>query len=430
MKDKKEKKTGRKLWRLLLLILAVILIAAVIMRLTKPKEEVVTTPLPTVSVKRASEGSIAVETSLIGKMQAGDIYYVMPKVAGEIREIYVNLGDTVKEGDPIAKLDNQKQIDAAKIALDSATVQVQTSADAFATAQTNLNRMQALLSTGDISAQTYEQTKSAYDQASAAVDAAKLQLESAKLQYDTQVEYSTVTAPVSGRIDSENMELNAMASQSSQLCVISTEDGKKVTFAVTDRLVQALKPGDAVKVEKQGSTYEGSITKIDSVPSQQTGLYAVEAAVSGGENVPNGASVKVYFDSEKAENVETVPTDAVYYDGGKTYVYTAEYNDDKKDSETAAKSDAGDAAKEESSAAESKAEAPAENGAAAVGNPAATISPDNRAATVHKIAVEVGISDGEKTEILSGISANDLVITSWTAQLYEGAQVQVLPEEG
>lgn len=399
MKENAQKKTGRNLWKLLLLILAVVLLAAVAMRLMKPKDEVVTTPLPTVSVSKAKKDAIFVETSLIGKMQAGDVYYVMPKAAGEIREIYVSIGDTVKEGDPIAKLDNQKQIDAAKIAQDSAAVQVKTAQDALQTAKTNLDRMQALLATGDVSSQAYEQTKSGYDQAVAAADGAKLQLESAQLQYNTQVEYATVTAPVSGRIDAESMELNAMATQSTQLCVISTDAGKKVTFSVTDRLLPSLAQGDAVKVEKQGSTYEGNITKIDAVPSQQTGLYAVEAAVNGGEGVPNGASVKVYFTSEHADNVETVPTDAVYYDGGKTYLYTASYNEKTNDANTATSSDA-------------------------------MISANNKAATVHKQEVQVGISDGEKTEIVSGISEDDLIIISWTAQLYEGAQVQVLPEEG
>ncbi len=53
--------------------------------------------------------------------------------------------------------------------------------------------------------------------------------------------------------------------------------------------------------------------------------------------------------------------------------------------------------------------------------------PDNRQATVHKIQVETGLSDGQQTEIISGISDTDQVVVSWTAQLYEGAQVQVLP---
>ena len=392
-----EKKAGRSVWKILLLVFVLLLIAAVVRRIRKPADAVVTAPLPTVTVDTPQRGTIEIETSLVGQLAAGDVYYVMPKAAGEIREIYVNQGDTVQEGDAICKIDNQKQIDAARISLDSAQVAVSNAQDSVAAAQTNLNRMTALLQTGDISSQAYEQTKSAYDQASAGLESAKLQLQSAQLQYDTQVEFSVVTAPVSGRIESESMELNAMASQSSQLCVISGNGAKKLKFSVTDRMLPAFSVGSKVRVEKQGQTYEGSVTSISTLVDQATGLYQIEANVADGGAIPAGASVKVYFVSERADDAVTVPTDSVYYDGGKNYVYTLSYIDES------------DIAQDEAGS-------------------RVTIMDGNRAGTVHKVEVETGISDAEHTAIISGISDTDLVITSWTNQLYEGAQVQVLTD--
>ena len=390
-----EKNTGRKVWRGLLVLCALALAGGAAYRLTRPEEAVETTPLPTVSVTRPEIASIGIETSLIGQMVPGDLYYVTPKAAGEIREIYVEQGDFVEEGDPICEIDNQKQIDAAKISLDSAQVSVDTYQDSVATAKTNLDRMAALLNTGDISSQTYEQTKAAYDQAAAGLEGAKLQLEAAQLQYDTQVEYATVTAPVSGKIESESMEINALADQSTQLCVISGDSAKKVQFGVTDRLLPAFSLGETIRVEKQGETYEGTISSISTMVSAASGLYPLEATVADNGAIPAGASVKVYFTSEKAEDVLTVPTDAIYYDGGKNYVYTVS-----------------EISKEELS----------DNGSGTV----ATVMEGNTPAEVHKIEVETGLSDGERTEIRSGISQEDTVILTWTNQLYEGAQVQVL----
>ena len=390
-----EKNTGRKVWRGLLVLCALALAGGAAYRLTRPEEAVETTPLPTVSVTRPETASIGIETSLIGQMVPGDLYYVTPKAAGEIREIYVEQGDFVEEGDPICEIDNQKQIDAAKISLDSAQVSVDTYQDSVATAKTNLDRMAALLNTGDISSQTYEQTKAAYDQAVAGLEGAKLQLEAAQLQYDTQVEYATVTAPVSGKIESESMEINALAAQSTQLCVISGDSAKKVQFGVTDRLLPAFSLGETIRVEKQGETYEGTISSISTMVSAASGLYPLEATVADNGAIPAGASVKVYFTSEKVEDVLTVPTDAIYYDGGKNYVYTVS-----------------EISKEELS----------DNGSGTV----ATVMEGNTPAEVHKIEVETGLSDGERTEIRSGISQEDTVILTWTNQLYEGAQVQVL----
>lgn len=390
-----EKHTGRKVWRGLLVLCALALAGGAAYRLTRPEEAVETTPLPTVSVTSPETASIGIESSLIGQMVPGDLYYVTPKAAGEIREIYVEQGDFVEEGDPICEIDNQKQIDAAKISLDSAQVSVDTYQDSVATAKTNLDRMAALLNTGDISSQTYEQTKAAYDQAVAGLEGAKLQLEAAQLQYDTQVEYATVTAPVSGKIESESMEINALAAQSTQLCVISGDSAKKVQFGVTDRFLPAFSLGETIRVEKQGETYEGTISSISTMVSAASGLYPLEATVADNGAIPAGASVKVYFTSEKAEDVLTVPTDAIYYDGGKNYVYTVS-----------------EISKEELS----------DTGSGTV----ATVMEGNTPAEVHKIEVETGLSDGERTEIRSGISQEDTVILTWTNQLYEGAQVQVL----
>lgn len=390
-----EKNTGRKVWWGLLVLCALALAGGAAYRLTRPEEAVETTPLPTVSVTNPEIASIGIEISLIGQMVPGDLYYVTPKAAGEIREIYVEQGDFVEEGDPICEIDNQKQIDAAKISLDSAQVSVDTYQDSVATAKTNLDRMAALLNTGDISSQTYEQTKAAYDQAVAGLEGAKLQLEAAQLQYDTQVEYATVTAPVSGKIESESMEINALAAQSTQLCVISGDSAKKVQFGVTDRLLPAFSLGETIRVEKQGETYEGTISSISTMVSAASGLYPLEATVADNGAIPAGASVKVYFTSEKAEDVLTVPTDAVYYDGGKNYVYTVS-----------------EISKEELS----------DTGSGTV----AAVMEGNTPAEVHKIEVETGLSDGERTEIRSGISQEDTVILTWTNQLYEGAQVQVL----
>ena len=400
MNNTGEKRPKKLIWKLFLAAVVIVLIAAVAIRVSKPAPPVETTPLPTVSVAEPKTASISIETSLIGQLVPGDVYYVTPKVAGEIREIYVKQGDMVKEGDPIAKIDNQKQVDAAKIALDSAQVQVNTYTDSVATAQTNLDRMQALLNTGDISSQAFEQTRSAYDQAVAGLKAAQLQVQSAKLQYDTQVEYATVTAPVAGKIESESMDLNAMAAQTTQLCVISGESAKKLQFSVTDRLLPAFSVGEAIKVEKEGKSYDGTVTEVSTMVGQ-TGLYPIEASVADGGAIPAGANVKVYFTSEQANDVLTVPTDAVYYDGGKEYVYTLEYIDESE----------------------------IDHSAAAAGGGEATVMDGNKVGKVHKTEVQTGLSDTDLTEIASGITENDVVITSWTNQLYEGAQVQVLSAE-
>ena len=385
-------KKNSALPKIIIIAVIAIIAAAAGFRIINSKDAVEITPLSTVSVTKAANADIYIETSLVASKSPDNVYYVTPKAAGEILEKFVKQGDIVKQGDPICRIDNQKSIDAAKITLDQAEVQVNNLNESLALVKTNLDRMQVLYASGDISKSSYESTKSSYDQTVASLEAAKLSYDGAKLQYDTQVEFATVTAPADGRIESESMTVNSMAAQSTTLAVISSEGDGKLTFNVTDRLLKSIHVGDSIKAEKQGSTYEGKITSIDSMPGAATGLYAVEAAVDDGGALATGASVKVWFTSDKAENVLAVETDSVYYDGGKTYVYTISYNDD-----TSAN---------------------------------ASVAEGNKAATVHKKEVSTGLSDQEHTQITDGISTDDLVIRTWTSQLFEGAQVQVLPEEG
>ena len=393
-KNRNPYKKKIKLYKLLLIIILIILAVLVIKRLFFSADKIEINPLSTVSVGHAQKSDVSVETSLIGTVQPGDVYYVIPKVSGELTEIFVNVGDTVNEGDPICTIDNSKSVDAAKIQLDSAVVQLKTTEEALNLAKTNLDRMNALYQTGDISKQSLEQTQNACDQAQAAFDAAKLQKDAAELQYDTQVEFSTVTAPVNGTVESTNMSINGLVSSAAQVCVISSQGENKVVFNVTDRLLTAFKPGTAITVTKHGEEYDARVTSVSNLPGAATGLYQIEAAFLKPNAIANGSSVKLTFVSEERKSVLTVDTDDISYDGGLTYVYSLSYND--------------------------------ENEELAEGS---TIGEGNRAGTVHKTEVETGLADNEKTEILSGIDENSLLITSWSSQLYEGAQVQVLPEE-
>ena len=111
---------------------------------------------------------------------------------------------------------------------------------------------------GDISQQQFEQAQTS-------AKMAKLQYDSAKLNYDNQVEFSTITAPIGGLVESFNVEVHDNVAQSNVLCVISGEGTKAVSFNVTERVITGLKVGDPVRIEKNGSDYHGVITELSSM---------------------------------------------------------------------------------------------------------------------------------------------------------------------
>jgi RND family efflux transporter MFP subunit len=352
-------KTGAKI--LTGVVIAGVLAAVIVPRLMKEEPPIEAAPLPNVTVENPLKRDIVLESGLIGTIEPSDILYVTPKVAGEIQQVLVSAGDVVKQGQALCKIDNKKQIDNAKIQMDSAAVALQN-------AQSNLNRMQVLFASGDISAQSFEQVQ-------VQARSAQLQYQAAKLGYDTQVEYSTVTAPIGGKLESVNMELHSMVSQSSQLCVITGEGVKKVSFSVPERIKVNLELGSRIRLQKQGTEYEAEITKMADMISPQTGLFEVEASIEEGDGLAPGSTVKLFVVSDYTRDAITIPVDAVYYDGGDAYAYTCE------------------------------------------------------GSTVHKVPVETGIFDEERIEILSGITMQDKVIVTWSSELYEGSQVNAMTGE-
>ena len=345
-------------------------------RMMKPQEEMQTKGLPAVTLTTATEGSIEQTTALMGTVQPSDTYYITPKVAGELVEIYVQNGQSVEEGAPIAKIDNQKQIDAAKSQMEAANASVQAASQQAATAQDAVNRMTPLYESGDISVQSYNQTANSAKAAASQVDAAKAQAASAKLNYETQVEFATVTAPAAGVVQNQNMTLHGMVSQSSQLCVITGTGAKVVKFNVTEDVLQNLTMGQTVTVEKNGSSYSGTITKLTKLVDPQSGLFPVEATLSGAEALSDGSSTKLSLVAAKADHALLVPVDAVYYSGGNPYVYTYE------------------------------------NG------------------LVKRVFITTGISDDQYYEVTDGLDGTEQIVNSWTDDIYDGAEVRIVDADG
>lgn len=340
-------------------VVAAVLAVLIVPRYLKPAETTDPAAPPVVRAEQPETGTITLYRELTGTVEPTDMVSVIPKLAGEVKEVYVKTGDHVQQGQPILTIDN-KQLDSARISMETAQVNLND-------AQTNLARMQALYASGDISAQAFEQSQSAASQA-------QLQYDAAKLNYDTQAEYTTITAPIAGVVESLDAETHDLISQSAPVCVITGGEGMMVKFSVPEKIAGGIVPGDPVLVEKGGSQYDGTITEVSAIVDASSGLFPVKGTVPGAQGLAAGTMVKLSVVSEKAENVMTVPVDTVYYEGGDAFVYTYEEG------------------------------------------------------TIHKIPVEVGIYDGERAQILSGIDGSAMVLTTWNSELYDGAPA-VLEEE-
>lgn len=340
-------------------ICVIALCAVIIPKFTKPKQFAQAVALPVMEAQNPQTGDIRLTTSVIGKIEPSDVVYIYPKAAGDVTAVNVKAGDVVTKGQVLCTIDT-KQVESAKNTMDSAAL-------ALRQAQEELSRQQLLYAGGGLSEQQYSQYQNA-------VSSAQLSYDQAKYNYETQLEYSQITAPIEGLVEICNVENYDNVSQSNLIFVISGQGSRVVSFSATERIRGYLKEGDTIDVEKDGQTYEGSVYEVSTMADETTGLYKVKASVDADVVLPTGSEVKLYVTSEKAEGVMTIPVDAVYYENGVPYVYT--YADGK----------------------------------------------------VWQKLIEEGIFDSEILEVKSGLTMDDMVVTTWSSELYDGAEVRLKGE--
>lgn len=303
--------------------------------------------------------------------QMGDILLTTELVGtiepADIVYIYPKAGGdvtavNVKAGDTVAAGQVLLEIDTKQV--DTAKNSMDAAKVAWDDALSTLNRMAPLYASGFVSDKEFEGYQTA-------ADAKRLQYESAKIAYENQMEFSHVTSPISGRVEQLNVEVHDTVGNSNQLCVIAGDSGNNVTFYVTEKVKNNLNVGDGITVIKEGAEYTGNVIEVSNMAEASVGLFKVKASVDDNEFMTAGASVELRVPSATARGVMLIPTHCVYYKGGDAYAYTY----------------------------------------------------DQSQGIIHEVPVEVGIFDKDNIVVLSGLSLEDQVLTTWTSELKEGTKV-------
>ena len=347
-----------------ILIILSVLSFFIVRRIIKPQEEVEVKALPRVTCISVEKGDIAVKEELLGEISANEQFLLLSKISGEVLEIYKENGNEVKKGEKIALLDNEKQIAAAKYSLEQAKAQEKVSRD-------TRDRLMALKDSGDISLQDFEA-------ADAQAKAAEAQLKAAKLNYDTQQEFASILAPADGILQNSILVKGAFIPQGTQLATLMGAGAQQILFSATEDLMKNLSVGQEIVVEKGKESFFGNITEISSVLVPKTGLFPVKAEVEN-TDFPEGSKAKLSLVKESRSGVDILPLNVIYYENGEAFVYIFE-------------------------------------------------GTEGNEGLLRKKKVELGLSGEESAEILSGLSEEDKVVSSWNNEMFDGAKVKLQEE--
>lgn len=278
-------------------------------------------PRQQVSVVVLKPQSVSITAELPGRTTASLEAEVRPQVSGIIQKRLFTEGSEVKAGDVLYQIDPASY----QAAYDSAAADLQKTEAAVPSAQAKVDRYSDLIKRNAVSKQDMDDALATLAQARADVAAAKAALETARINLN----YTAITAPISGRTGKSTLTPGALvtASQDTALTTIRTLDpiNVDVTQSSTNllNLRQAVRDGrikiagDNVKVRlklENGEVYPltGKLEFAESSVSETTGTFNVRAEFPNPDRLLlPGMYVRALVEEGVAQNSFLVPQRAV-----------------------------------------------------------------------------------------------------------------------
>ncbi len=276
---------------------------------------------------------VSLTTELSGRTTSVLVSDVRPQVGGLIKSRLFTEGSLVKQGQPLYQIDPAPY----QATLASAQGTLANAQAALTTAKLKADRYKELVTINAVSKQANDDAQAALQQAEATVQSAQAAVDTAKIN----VGYTTVTAPISGRIGKSSFTPGALvtAGQATALATIQETDKIYVDInrSVSDVLAmkQAIQSGsvgaadsaDVTLILDNGTTYPvtGKLQFSDVTVDEGTGTVDLRAIFPNpdGTLLP-GMYVRAKLATAVAANGILVPQAAVQRDPkGNASVFVA-----------------------------------------------------------------------------------------------------------
>lgn len=356
-----------KVWLLLTLVIIVAL-AAWAMSGGKKEEQI--------SFDTATVASANIQNSITatGTIEPVTSVTVGTQVSGIVSKLYVDYNTVVKKGQIIAELDKTNltsQLNSAKTQLAVAQSQLN-----YQTA--NFNRYKTLFQKGLVAADEYENAQLSYKQAKEQMVSAKEEVQRAQ----TNLGYATITSPIDGVVLSKSVEEGqtvAASFSTPELFTIAQDlTNMQVVADVDEADIGDVREGEKVSFTVDAypdDTFEGVVKQVHQEATTTNNVVTYEVVISAPNadlKLKPGLTANVTIFTAERKGVLSVPSKALRFTPQKETVGKMKIIDNNANAK----------------------------------NKVWTI--EHNAIVSHK--VNVGMTDGTNTQILSGIPAGLKVI--------------------
>ena len=372
----------------------VLILASLVFWITTREDDV------TYMTEKVRTGNISQVVEATGEVAAVNLVSVGAQVSGQIKKLYVVLGQEVKQGEMIAEIDSQTQentLNTDKAKLDNYKAQLEARKIILAISRKQYNRERILIKTNSTSQQNLENARDAYATAKANVNEMESLIRQTQIAIntdETNLGYTKIRAPLNGTIVSvpveEGQTVNANQTTPTIVQIANLND-MEIDIEISEGDITKVKPGmkiDYTILSEPNTVFHARLDSIDpGLTTLTDGSYDKSSSSTSSSSSSNEAVYyygRAYVDNPEgklrigmltqntihvssAENVLIVPSITISSQQGKHFVRVL--TDKKK---------------------------------------------------VEKREVETGISDGVFTEIKSGLNDDEQVISS---EVSKGEQI-------
>ena len=363
-------------------VVVIVAVAAFLLSGGKKKEEV------NFKTEKVAKVNILNSITATGTIEPVNEVTVGTQVSGIVSKLYVDYNSVVKKGQVIAELDKSNlmsQLNTAKAQLSQAQASLRSAQSDLAYQKANYNRYKTLYQKGLISANDYETARLSYQTSQQTVVSRKDQVVSAQEEVSraqTNLSYATITSPIDGIVVSKSVEegqtVNANMSTPDLFTIAQDLTNMQVVADVDEADIGDVKKGERVTFTVDAypdDTFEGVVTQVRLEATTTNNVVTYEVVISAPNadmKLKPGLTANVVIYTQESNGVLSVPSKALRYTPTKETIGARKMKDVSN-----------------------------------AKNKVWTL--EGNTLVAHK--VNIGMSDGTHTQVLSGIKEGQVVIT-------------------
>ena len=256
---------------------------------------------PDMVTAAVTRGDIEQTVLATGVLEPSKLINVGAQASGQVKKLYVGLGDTVKAGDPIAEIDSRTQantVSNAQASLANARAQRSAASASLTEAQINFQRQQRLYAEGAAAKADFDSAQASLANARASLASSDAQIKQASLQLntaETNLGYTKIVAPMDGTIvaivTEEGQTVNANQSAPT-IVMLAQLQQMTVSAEISEADVEKVTTGQTVYFTTLGNSDERHYAKLRAIAPAPTSI-----------------------ETQNSSSASASSTSAVYYNG-------------------------------------------------------------------------------------------------------------------